>query len=106
VRTTRKILDEMRADRERWEERDAERDRRWEERDAELQQVIRFNTEAFRRSELAFVDFAKGQRSFAEEHRRVIARLDEMGEEIRAQTRVIFAVIDSLEGGSGAQPAT
>ena len=74
---------EMRADRERSEERG-------EKRDAELQQVIRFNTEAFRRSELAFADFAETQR--------------EMRGEIRARTRAIFALIDRLEG-NGPQPA-
>ena len=95
-------LDELRADREareaewarwhaeqetRWEKREA----RWEKRETELEQVIRFNTEAFRRSELAFEDFRKEQR--------------EAREDIRAQTRAILAVLDRLEGG-GAAPAT
>ena len=99
-------LDELRAEREahearwerlfagndaRWADRIAENEARRERRDAELQDVIRFNTEAFRRSELAFEDFRKEQR--------------EAREDIRAQTRAILAVLDRLEGG-GAAPAT
>jgi hypothetical protein len=68
-----RILDEMRADRQ------------------ELVQVVRFNTEAFRRSELAFADFRAEQQ--------------EVREDIRAHTRALLVLIGRLEGG-GTAPAS
>ena len=85
-----RVLDEMRAEREEMRAERRENEARWEQRGTELQQVIRFNTEAFRRSELAFADFRAEQR--------------DMREDIRAHTRALLALIDRLEGG-GAAPA-
>lgn len=95
MRTTRKILEEVGAQGARLdrvlEEIRAERresEARWERRDAELQQLVRFNTEAFRRSELAFADFRAEQQ--------------DMRADIRAHTRALLALIDRLEGGGTA----
>lgn len=82
--------DEMRADREEMRADREQEKARWEKRDTELQEVLRFNAEAFRRSELAFADFRAEQR--------------EMREDIRAHTRAILALIDRIEGG-GTAPA-
>lgn len=86
-----RVLEELRADRAELRADRAASEARWERRDAELQELIRFNTEAFRRSELAFEDFRKEQR--------------EMREDMRAHTRALLALIDRLEGG-GPAPAT
>jgi len=112
VRTTQKLLEEVRAQGARLdrvlEEMRAERresEARWERRDADLQQVVRFNTEAFRRSELVFADF---HASFADFHAAFAdfrTEQQEMREDIRAHRRALLALIDRLEGGGGA-PAT
>lgn len=64
-----------------------------------LQDQLRLTHEVIRRNELAF---QQGTSLLAE----LVETVREMKEEVRAQTRAIFKLIDRLDGGAGPVPET
>jgi hypothetical protein len=107
---TTEILEEMRADRAEWnlrlEEMRRDSTARFEQLQQESHQVSRFLAEMNRRAELVFGEVVRELREMRDEIRASTDKIEASTETTKAHTRAIFAVIDRLEGGGGAAPAT
>ena len=114
MRTTRKILEELRQQHARDEARldeilaeirlQGRSVEQAERRERAYAELAKFNQELFRRNEIVY---REGSEAVAEVGRALVKEVRENSEWVRAQTQAIFRILDLLKGDDGppAEPA-